>query len=138
MRINARLDDTTTVLDTPINQIGGGLSRAFVILHYFYAHRENGDEFNENAGMCRAHLWDDAGQHSVRVVRDTAVANINVSYTIIEALDRQFTVQRGLLTFDENDGDTIPVTLNTPVDPRYAAPPPSPPTSDARIGGDRT
>ncbi|MEM7392769.1 MAG: hypothetical protein AAF492_10510, partial [Verrucomicrobiota bacterium] len=97
---------TAVTADQTIENVKS-LSNAFVILHYFYGHRVGGPETNPNVGMTSAYLWDDNGVHKIRFTRNNAAQNITVSWTVVEALDEQFTVYRGSFAHSQAGSNTM-------------------------------
>ncbi|KPL02816.1 MAG: hypothetical protein AMJ90_04835 [candidate division Zixibacteria bacterium SM23_73_2] len=90
------MGDLITTRDVALNVNVSNLDKAFVIIHYFYAHQPgiNGS-VDQNDGMVNAYLWDDVGTTKIRFTRHAGAVAIHISWTVIECTDDEFTVYRG-------------------------------------------
>jgi len=91
-------------LDTDITD----LSRAFVLLHYFYGHIGTNAAVPNDDGMTSAYLWNDSGTTKIRFTRVGTAYTTYLTWTVIECTNQEFTVYRGSQAWDSTTDQYTP------------------------------
>ncbi len=104
----AEIGATSTTLDVTLDYIPD-LSRAFVLVHYYYGQPNSNINHEADEGMGNAYLWDDSGTTKIRFTRGAQHGIVTRwEWQVIQCFNQEFKVYRGSQSYSGTN------TLYTP------------------------